>query len=191
MAKTDWRKTVDKDWIGCYILPDSGVEDTGDRKDKANGTNPYQAIYATLIKVELKTVNVKGKEEQHKVAYFNKNDNFTKPMLLSAKTNLERVEKLTGSRFIEDWGNINKKVILRAEWDKAFGGGKDWALRISLINEKPELKENTVSWTAVLEHVKKGNDPAKAREKYQISDVLFKKLEDARPKSAAGNGSEK
>lgn len=182
MSKTDWRKTVDKDWIGCYILPDSGVEDTGNPKDKENRTNPYGKITVNLIKVEFKTVKVKGKDEKHKVAYFAKNDFFNKPMLLSSKTNLERIQKISGSRFIEDWGNINKEVVLQAEWDRSFGGGKDWALRVVYVKPKPELKEGTVDWTAAINYVKGGGDPANLRAKKVISDVLFKKLEDARPK---------
>lgn len=184
MAKTDWRKTVDKDWIGCYILPDSGVVDEGSPKDKINSTNPYGKIKATLLRVEYKTVKVKGKDEKHRVAYFAKNDFFTRPMLLSSKTNLERVEKIAGSRFIEDWGNINKEVILQAEWDRSFGGGKDWALRIVYLKPNPVLKEGTMDWTAAMKYVTEGGDPANLRAKKQISDVLFKKLEDAKPKKS-------
>lgn len=175
--KTHWKKTIDKDWIGCYVLPSSGNPDDG-----TEGSNPYLPITVKLLKVEHKAVKVKGKQEVKNVAYFAKNPYFDKPMLLSASANLKRLAKITGSPYVEDWGNINKEVVLQAEWDKAFGGGKDWALRIVAVKEKPELKEGTVDWTSAIDYVKKGGDPTKLMAKKKISDELFKKLEDARPK---------
>lgn len=175
MAKTHWKKTIDKDWIGCYILPPSGKPDSGEPD-----SNPYLPIQVKLLKVELKKVKVKGVMGEYKIAYFAKNEYFDKPMLLSASANLKRIAKITGSNYIEDWTTINKDVTLQAEWDKSFGGGKDWALRIVAIKGKPVLSEGTVDWTAAVNYVKGGGDPAKLREKKVISDVLFKKLEDAK-----------
>jgi len=178
MSKTHWKKTIDKDWIGCYVLPDSGKPDNG-----TQSSNPYLPIQAKLLRVELKEVKVKGVKGEYKIAYFAKNQHFDKPMLLSATANLKEVAKITGSNYIEDWVNINKYVTLEAKWDKAFGGGYDWALRISQIKGKPVLEEGSVDWTAALKYVQGGGDPKNLREKKQISDELFKKLEDARPKS--------
>lgn len=177
MSKTHWKKTIDKDWIGCYILPPSGKPDTGE-----SNSNPYLSIQVKLLKVKLEKVKVKGVLGEYKVAYFAKNEYFDKPMLLSAAANLKRIAKITNSNYIEDWEVINKDVILQAEWDKSFGGGKDWALRIVEIKGKPELKEGTVDWTAAMKYVTEGGDPANLRAKKVISDVLFKKLEDAKSK---------
>jgi hypothetical protein len=138
--KTHWKKTVDKDWIGTYVLPNE------------------KPIVVKLLKVLYEEVKVKGVKGKYKVAYFEKNEHFDKPMLLSANKNLERLSHLVGSPYIEDWANINMYVTLQQEMDKSFGGGKDWALRIApnppqiktikdypkeekLLNESKDLKE--------------------------------------------------
>lgn len=176
MSKTHWKKTIDKDWIGCYVLPDSGKPDTGE-----SNSNPYVPIQAKLLRVELKKVKVKGVMGEYKVAYFAKNPYFDKPMLLSASANLKEVAKITKSNFIEDWADINQDVTLEAKWDRAFGSGYDWALRITQIKGKPKLEKGTLDWTAALKYVQGGGDPDKLRDKKIISDELFKELEDARP----------
>lgn len=119
-VKTHWKKTVDKDWIGTYILPDS------------------KPIIVKLISVKYEEVKVKGVKGLYKVAYFAKNDYFDRPMLLSANKNLERLTKLTGTPYIEDWVSLDIWVTLQQEMDKSFGGGKDWALRIA--PQAPQVK---------------------------------------------------
>jgi len=119
-VKTHWKKTVDKDWIGTYILPDG------------------KPIVVKLISVRYEEVKVKGVKGMYKVAYFAKNDYFDRPMLLSANVNLDRLSKLSGTPYIEDWYNLDLWVTLQQEMDKAFGGGKDWALRIASV--APQMK---------------------------------------------------
>lgn len=118
--KTHWKKTVDKDWIGTYILPDS------------------KPIIVKLISVKYEEVKVKGVKGMYKVAYFDKNEYFDRPMLLSANVNLDRLSRLSGSPYIEDWYSLDLWVTLQQEMDKAFGGGKDWALRIASV--APQMK---------------------------------------------------
>ena len=135
MSKTHWKKTIDKDWIGCYVLPPSGKPDNG-KPD----SNPYLPVVVTILKVDYKEVSVKGQDKLHKVAYFAKNPYFNKPMILSASKNLSRLSKFAKSAYVEDWGDLNFKVTLQAEWDMKYGGGKDWALRIAAkLPEKPSL----------------------------------------------------
>lgn len=117
---THWKKTVDKDWIGTYILPEG------------------LPIVVKLLRVEFKKVKVKGVEGEYKIAYFEKNEWFDKPMLLSANKNLDRIAKLSGTPYIERWGGLNMWVTLQQEMDQAFGGGKDWALRIA--STAPQIK---------------------------------------------------
>lgn len=159
--KTHWKKTVDKDWIGCYVLPEE------------------KPINVKLLRVEYKEVKVKGIKDWYKVAYFDKNEWFDKPMLLSANVNLERVEKITGSPYIEDWGEINIVVTLQQEMDTAFGGGKDWALRIAPelpILVKPTIKVGSEKWKQAVQHMKDGKDIKLITEHYKLD---IKKLEDA------------
>lgn len=117
--KTHWKKTIDKDWIGTYVLPEG---------------SPIDVVIKSILHEEVK---IKGVKEWHRVAYFEKNEHFDKPMLLNP-TNCLRIEKLTGTPYIEDWKDINLKVTLCQEMDKAFGGGKDWALRISKVAPKKQ-----------------------------------------------------
>ncbi len=118
--KTHWKKTVDKDWIGTYVLPES------------------KPIIVKLISVKYEEVKVKGVKGLYKVAYFEKNEHFDRPMLLSANVNLKRLSALTGTPYIEDWEKLDLWVTLQQEMDKAFGGGKDWALRIA--STAPQMK---------------------------------------------------
>jgi hypothetical protein len=133
--KTHWKKTVDKDWIGTYILPEG------------------KPIVVKLLSVKYEEVKVKGVKGMYKVAYFAPNKYFKKPMLLSANINLKRLEKFTGTPYIEDWININLDVTLQQEMDKAFGGGKDWALRIAPTLprvEKEELTPDSPKWVTAV-----------------------------------------
>ena len=113
--KTHWKKTIDPNWIGTYVLPDG------------------KAINVKLLNVRFEVAKVMGKTENSAVARFEKNKHFDKPMLLNS-TNCKRLSKLTNSPYIEDWNNLD--ITLCQEMDRAIGGGKDWALRISPIKPK-------------------------------------------------------
>jgi len=117
--KTHWRKTIDTDWIGTYVLPDG------------------KPIVVKIIRAEYKNAKIQGKTESRVVAFFEKNQYFDKPMLLNS-TNMKRLTKLVGSPYIEDWHNLNLPITLQQEMDRTPSGGKDWALRISSI--KPVVK---------------------------------------------------
>lgn len=160
--KTHWKKTIDKDWIGTYILPEE------------------KPIIVKLISVKYQEVKVKGVKDWYKVAYFAKNQYFDKPMLLSASKNLKRIEDLTGSPYIEDWVKLDLWVTLRQEMDKAFGGGKDWALRIA--PEKPTLPEeltpNHKKWALIVKAVKDGSTIEQVRTKFILSKENENKLKE-------------
>lgn len=136
---THWKKTIDKDWIGTYILPEG------------------RPINVILERVEYKEVKIKGVKEHSRVAYFSKNAYFDKPMLINP-TNCKRIEDLTGTPYIERWSNLNIPVTLCQEMDKAFGGGKDWALRISKTQPKlikPTLiKDDSKIWDNAANKIK-------------------------------------
>lgn len=97
-------------------------------------------------------------EGEYRVAYFAKNPYFDRPMLLSSVKNLKRLEKLIGSPYIEDWADINIRVTLQQEMDKSFGGGEDWALRISpKAPDKPKLESGSDNWEKAIVALKAGN----------------------------------
>lgn len=113
---THWKKTIDPDYIGTYVLPEG---------------NP---INVHLIEVKQVKTKVRGISGVYTLAYFDKNPYFDKPMILSAKANLHRLENLFGSPYIERWKD--KDVTLIQEMDQVYGAKKgvlDWALRISPV----------------------------------------------------------
>lgn len=134
--KTHWRKAVDPNWIGTYVLP-SG--------------NP---IIVKLKEVKPQTdLKVAGKSKNANVAYFYPNPYFAKPMLLNP-TNCKRLGQLTGSNYVEDWKDID--LQLQQELDRMPDGTKDYALRISPAKpkiapkEKPVFAPDLPSWEKAL-----------------------------------------
>lgn len=160
MSKTHWKKTIDKDWIGTYVLPEG------------------QPIDVVLTKVIYQEVKVKGVKDWHRVAYFAKNSHFDKPMLINIK-NSERIEKITGTPYIEDWSNLNIKVTLCQEMDKAFGGGQDWALRISTILPKAESQLTPLTedkLTDAVKFCKQGKTIEDLKKHYSLTADIENKL---------------
>lgn len=76
---------------------------------------------------------INGEKQSAWVCYFKPNNYFKLPMVLNA-TNRKRLAKLSGTPYLETVQNLT--VTLCQEMDKAIGGGKDWALRISNIRAK-------------------------------------------------------
>lgn len=113
-----WRKNLDPNWIGTYILPDG------------------QTIEAIIVGVRfVKGLKVAGKTKDGYVADFATNKFFDKPMLLNP-TNLKRLTLLTGSPMYESWVNI--PIYLTQEMSKMPDGTQDYALRIGF--SKPVVK---------------------------------------------------
>jgi len=155
MEKTPWKKTIDPNFIGTYILPED------------------KPINVVITNVEWKKTKVMGQDQKKSIAYFAPNQYFDKPMLLNA-TNMTRLERITGSKYIEDWKNVS--VTLQREMDKSIGGGKDWALRIAPIAPKtsgavkPKLEPTSPNWPLIVKWVKDGNAIEKVWEKYEVSE---------------------
>lgn len=163
-TKTHYKKMVDTNWIGTWVLPEG--------KD----------INVTLTKVVyVKTNKVMGKVKPGFVAIFAPNPYFDKPMLLNA-TNQKRVAKLIGSTYVEDWESVNVDVTLCQEMDKCVTGGQDWALRFKTerpVKVLPVLElssENFINCKSAIESGKFTIDQVKS--KYNVSpDVELKLLE--------------
>lgn len=133
---TMWKKTVNKDYLGSWDLC-IGAD--------ANEKPIYKEVIFTIkdVKQELVTDmekvktnrNIKAtKEELSKeeiLIYF---EEFSKPMIIHAKTNFKSLEKATGTPFIEKW--IGKKICVYVEKGvKAFGIETD-ALRIKTVPKR-------------------------------------------------------
>ena len=152
--KTHWRKIIDPEWIGAYVLPNQ------------------QPITVQIDRVVAqKSMKVAGKVKDANVAHFKPNQYFTKPMLLNP-TNCKRLSKLTGSQYIDDWAGTF--VTLQAELDKMPDGTKDYALRISpikpVIQEKPKpiFEKDSDNWNKAL--AKKATIET-IKQYYQISET--------------------
>jgi len=76
---------------------------------------------------------INGEKKPTFVAYFRQNSYSTLPMVLNA-TNKKRLARLAGTPYLETVKNL--PITLTQEMDKAIGGGRDMALRISQIAPK-------------------------------------------------------
>ena len=85
--------------------------------------------------VEKEVIN--GDAQAAWVAYLKPNPYTPLPIVLNA-TNKKRLAKLSGTPYLETVQNLN--ITLTKEMDKAIGGGKDFALRVS--NIKPAQVQN-------------------------------------------------
>ncbi len=114
---THWRKNLDPNWIGTYVLPEG------------------QQIEALITKVHFeKGLKVAGKTKDGYVADFAANKYFDKPMLLNP-TNCKRLTLLTGNPNFETW--VNVPVFLTQEMSKMPDGSQDYALRIGFGKPAP------------------------------------------------------
>lgn len=104
--------------IGCECLP--------------NGKD----VVVTIERITFSDNEViNGDRQAAWVCYFKPNPHFKLPMILNS-TNRKRLAKLSGTPFLETVKDLT--VTLTQEMDKAIGGGKDWALRISNIKPRQE-----------------------------------------------------
>lgn len=83
---------------------------------------------------------INGEKQASWVCYFKPNNYFKLPMVLNS-TNRKRLAKLAGTPYLETV--VGLTVTLTQEMDKAIGGGKDLALRIS--NIKPPQVTSAVT----------------------------------------------
>lgn len=161
-TKTHYKKMVDTNWIGTWVLPEG--------KD----------INVILTKVVyVKTNKVMGKIKPGFVAYFAPNPHFDKPMLLNA-TNQKRVAKLIGSVYAEDWMNVNIEVTLCQEMDKCVAGGQDWALRFKSerpVKALPVLELGTPNFDNCKIAITSGKYTIEnIKSKYSVSEEVEQKL---------------
>lgn len=131
-AKTHWRTLSDTNYLGSYSFNDEVKE-----------------ITLTISEVKSEEVtNPVGKKELCRVAYFAEDDNVVngvdvKPMILN-KTNCERIEKLYGTPYIEDWAG-KRVIVMKTTTD--FAGEKVDCLRIKLEMPPFEAKKPATQYT--------------------------------------------
>ena len=120
MAKTNWKKLANKDYLGSWDI--EGGKD----------------LILTVRNVSQKPVkNPQGKEEEVIVVDWVEN---YKPMILNV-TNCKAIEKAYNSAYIEDW--IGKKVALFTTTVSAFGDTTE-AIRIRPYAPRVEVKAEIV-----------------------------------------------
>lgn len=125
-TKTHWKLLSDTNYLGSYSFNDEVKE-----------------IVLTINKIESQEVtNPIGKKELCRVAFFVEDDTIVngvevKPMILN-KTNCERIEKLYGTPYIEDWSG-KRIIVMKTITD--FAGEKVDCLRIKLETPPFEAKK--------------------------------------------------
>ena len=119
---------------------------------------------------------INGSKQSAWVAYFQQNPYFSLPMVLNA-TNRKRLARLAEDVYLERVKNL--PVTLTQEMDKAIGGGRDWALRISPIKpkvtaqgkaEKPKLTPQSANWGDIVKWVQSGNKIESVFAKYDVTE---------------------
>lgn len=130
--------------------------------------------------VEKEQIN--GESKPAWVCYFKQNPYFTLPMVLNA-TNKKRLARLAEDAYLERVKNL--PVTLTQEMDKAIGGGKDWALRISVVKPritatgaiiKTALTPESSNWKDIITWVQSGNKIESVWAKYDVSEENKKKF---------------
>ena len=165
MEGTNYRHaymSLDKDYIGAFILPDG---------------NPIDVV---ISHVKEEDVKVGGHDKHTLVAYFEENDYFKQPFLLSAKCNIDALIEWYGTPNFLAWGRL--KVTLQQELSKnPKGGAKIWALR---IKKKPELNSRHAFWNKTIEWLKEDSKHtiAALKSKFVISEANVKILEGCQKK---------
>jgi hypothetical protein len=147
-----------------------------DLKDGLNGLkNESPIVVSSFAEEEVFDQQTRRKGLKH-VLYFAYLDGIklAKGVVVGNPT-IKYFSKAADSMEIEKW--IGQTAIIHAVSTTKCG----WVVRFKKY-EKTVLEEGTSNWTAWINFVKGGGDPAKVRDGLQVSDELFKKLEDARPK---------
>lgn len=126
---------------------------------------------------------INGEKKPAWICYFKPNSHFSLPMVLNA-TNKKRLARLSGTPYLETVKNL--PVTLTQEMDKAIGGGRDMALRISQIAPKVtpagevvkiKLTPESGNWSSIVKWVQDGNPIESVWKKYDVTpedQVKFK-----------------
>lgn len=145
-------------------------------------------ITVVIERIEFKeSETINGEKKPAWVAHFAKNPYFTLPMVLNS-TNRKRLARLAQDPYLERVKNL--PVILTQEMDKAIGGGKDWALRISLQKprntpqqqvqvEKPILTSSSNNWGDIVKWLQDKGKIESVIAKYNISEADLSTLKEA------------
>lgn len=161
--------------IGCEVLP--------------NG-NDISVVIDNIKYVE--GVMINGEKKDDWICTFKPNPYFTLPMVLNI-TNRKRIARFLGKPYVELVKDM--PVFLTKEMDKAFGGGRDWGLRIGKVQpkvaatKKPVLTPESTNWAQIVGWVKDGNEIKSVSMKYDISAENLKKLEDESKRGTTDSGS--
>jgi len=145
---THWKKLIDNDYINEGDL----FDDYG---------KPMK-IVATITEItKEKVTNPRGMSEDKPVIHFKE----CKPMVLSAKENFENLEKVTGSKFHQQW--VGKQVKIWYNPDVKFGGKKVGGVRIwPRKPEKPKLTKSDTRVQKIRERLEQGRATIEDIQKY-------------------------
>lgn len=158
MKKTHWRKFFPSDYIAAVDF------DPGERK------------VATISGVKrMKVKSPSGDEDNCLVVSFREPG--IKPLIMNV-TNSEAVEKVAGSKFIEDWIGVKIELYVQ-EGVKAFGRIVD-AVRVKTTPpriEKPVLTQSHQAWPKVAKAVAEGYTREQVEQKYTVSDEAWAALQ--------------
>lgn len=155
MSKTHYRKVFKSDHLGVADLED--LIESGS-----------QLIFTIKEVKQEYGVKVAGKKGDHNIAYFHEN---IKPLVVNAG-NSKILYGITGSKFVEDWGNIPVKLYI--DPTAKFGGEVTGGVRIhpeSPRKKKPELTPESKAWPNAVAAFKRDGNLKKVLEHATVSEA--------------------
>lgn len=165
--KTHWRSIDKSDHFGAVDLDEMGGKTT-----------------ATIIKVELKEDTVAGKKAIYRIATFKEN---IKPLCVNT-TNGKVLERAIGSKWIQDWFDINIQVEMYVKSGIRFGRDTVDGVRFSKATKvdpkaaaKPKALPALTKIDKAIAAIKAGTTTIEVLKKtYSLTADQLKKLEDAK-----------
>jgi hypothetical protein len=154
MSKTHYRKVFKSDHLGV-----------ADLEDLIEAGKP---LVFTIKEVKQEYgVKVAGKKGGHNIAYFQED---IKPLVVNAG-NSKILSAITGSKFVEDWGNI--PVQLYIDPNAKFGGEVTGGVRIhpeSPRKKKPEVTPESKAWPNAVAAFKRDGNLKKVLEHAYVNE---------------------
>lgn len=157
-------------------LSHSGIEILPNGKD-------IIVVIDRIVWSEKEVIN--GESKPAWIMYLKPNAYTQLPVVLNA-TNKKRLARLAGTPYLETVKNL--PITLTQEMDKAIGGGKDWALRVSQIapkvtatgeSVKIALTPTSANWSSIVKWVQDGNPIESVWKKYEVTPEDQAKFKEA------------
>lgn len=158
--KTPWQKTFDPNYLGSWSLDDG------------------EELTATVTKSEtVEMMNTQGQKHARIIIHLDTapKNGLLLPMVIGNKENAKALEKISGSKFIEDWVGSRVTIFVKGGI-KSFGEVVE-ALRIKPAVPAKKRKLNEEEFARMLTALAAGTlNLADVKARYQFTDAQLSQL---------------